>query len=220
MVRQGRAKDMTSAQPPLNASAIRILGNDRPGSRGVMEDMSDKGLDGHFGAGPVNRTCVVLAAGLHLAIAVTTLIILIQTWPAAVNPADTELKVPFLFGTLTMKREIAIFIVTALTGSIGGSLHTLRSLSWYVGHRRLRYSWLLYYLLLPIVGSLLAILTYLVLRGTLTNGAPASNDINPYGFAAIGGLIGLFTDQAALKLYGVFDTLLANAKAGEGSNDV
>jgi len=67
------------------------------------------------------------------------------------------------------------------------------------------------------VGSALAVIFYFVLRGALLQAPPDSNaelPINPFGFAAMAGLAGLFSEQAVEKLRQVFATLLASVPTG------
>lgn len=100
--------------------------------------------------------------------------------------------------------------MVALLGALGGSLHFLGSIVGYVGNRRLRRSWLLYYLSLPLVGAALAPIIYMLLRvGILTptgqgNGGTTISNLNLiaiYGFSA---LTGMFAKTASEKLGDVF----------------
>src|SRR4029453_13069001 len=105
--------------------------------------------------------------------------------------------------------------IVLLAGALGGMVHTLRSLYWYVGNRNLRYSWLLMYVTLPITGAALALIAYVVLRGGLTTTFASSQDISPFGMAAVAALVGLFSRETAEKLKSVFETLLAPAEKGK-----
>jgi hypothetical protein len=111
--------------------------------------------------------------------------------------------------------ETRLFVVVILAGAIGAMIHTLRSVSWYVGNREFRYSWLLLYVSLPFVGGALALVSYLVLRGGLTSSLATGQDINPFGVTAVAGLVGLFTQETTVKLKEVFSTLLAPAEKGK-----
>jgi len=64
------------------------------------------------------------------------------------------------------------------------------------------------------VGALLALLAYLVVRAGLVSGPLSSEAVSPFGFVALAGLVGLFTDQTIGKLKAVFETLLAPAPTG------
>jgi hypothetical protein len=123
-----------------------------------------------------------------------------------------------LFGfRLQPDREARLFMVVALAGALGGLIHALRSLTWYAGNRNLRYSWMMTYYLRPIVGAGLATITYVVLRGGLvlvtTQASP--DVVNPFGFAAFGALVGLFSVQASEWLKRVFEQVFVQAPKGK-----
>jgi hypothetical protein len=123
-----------------------------------------------------------------------------------------------LFGrTLHLEREARLFWVVALAGALGGFVYGLRSLSWYAGNRNLKYSWLLTYPLQPVVGAALATITYVVVRGGLVVvTTQASPDVaNPFGFAAFGALVGLFSAEAAEWLKRIFSQVFAPAPKGK-----
>jgi len=123
-----------------------------------------------------------------------------------------------LFGrTLQLEREARLFWVVALAGALGGFVYALRSLSWYTGNRNLKYSWLLTYPLQPVVGAALATITYVVVRGGLVVvTTQASPDVaNPFGFAAFGALVGLFSAEAAEWLKRIFGQVFAPAPKGK-----
>jgi len=123
-----------------------------------------------------------------------------------------------IFGwTLQLDREARLFWVVALAGALGGFVYALRSLSWYTGNRNLKYSWLLTYPLQPVVGAALATITYVVIRGGLVVvTSQASPDVaNPFGFAAFGALVGLFSAEAAEWLKRIFGQVFAPAPKGK-----
>jgi hypothetical protein len=145
---------------------------------------------------------------------------LVSFWPetaavAGAQPDDAGDSVRFLWWTVgSPSRETTLFIAVLTAGAIGGCIHSLRSLYWYVGNRNLRYSWLLMYFTLPIVGAMMALVTYLVLRGGLTTAVAGPEGVNPFGLAAVSALVGLFSREAAEKLRMVFETVLTSAEKG------
>lgn len=123
-----------------------------------------------------------------------------------------------LFGwSVRFEREARLFLVVALAGALGGLVYALRSLAWYTGNRNLKYSWLLTYPLQPVVGAALATITYVVARGGLivVTTQTSSDTVNPFGFAAIGGLVGLFSSQAAEWLKRIFEQVFTAAMKGK-----
>jgi hypothetical protein len=80
--------------------------------------------------------------------------------PLKLAPATTSNAMP----AAASGSEIQLFVVVILLGALGGVLHALRSLYWYVGNRNLKMSWLLVYFLLPLIGASFAVVFYVVLR--------------------------------------------------------
>lgn len=100
----------------------------------------------------------------------------------------------------TLPTEIIFFIMVALAGALGGLLHATRSLVIYAGTRTLRWSWVAYYMLLPLVGAMGGTLFYVVLRAGLFSPSTEVDQASPFGFAAVATLVGLFSQQALEKL--------------------
>ena len=154
---------------------------------------------------------IVLLALVILGLLAFAVYCLIAVWP--VQPGVTGSTISYVAGIrLNLDQEHRLFVVVAVTGALGGLIHSARSLYAYVGDRALLRSWLLFYLSLPFIGAGLAVLFYLILRGGLITGSAAQ--VNFFGFAAISALVGLFTPEAALKLQQIFTTLLAPTPAG------
>jgi hypothetical protein len=106
------------------------------------------------------------------------------------------------------------FLLVVVAGALGGTLHALRSLAWYVGQRDLRRSWLLTYYLLPVTGALIGTIFYLVfLAGFFTVQGSAT-----YALIGVGGLVGMFSTQAAEKLKKIAEGLLTEAPQGNNSS--
>jgi hypothetical protein len=137
--------------------------------------------------------------------------------PPTTGPAPVTAKFSYFNWHVTLTQDQQFFVVVALGGVIGSMLHGLRSLSKYIGERFLFRSWIPYYILLPLVGGLLATIVYLVLRGGLLPGATSSSQPDPYGVTAISALVGMFSAQAADKLQAVFEILFTKALPGSQS---
>ncbi|GLZ07641.1 hypothetical protein Acsp03_51070 [Actinomadura sp. NBRC 104412] len=165
---------------------------------------------------------IVLIAGFLVLLAAALVVVLVQAWPPGPR-VSADGRYAFTPDTVTVRlfgwsprlsREACLFIVVMAAGALGAVVHALRSLYWYVGNRTLRRSWLMMYGFLPLVGALLGLMVYLVLRGGLTSPTGGSSDVNPYGVTAIAALVGLFSRETAEKLSAVFATLLAHPRAG------
>lgn len=112
-------------------------------------------------------------------------------------------------------REQSILLVAFLFGILGGATHGFASLMNFRGQRRLFKSWTLWYFGRPLLGGMMAVIFYVVVRAGLFSGAASSNyAVNVYGVAAFSALAGLFTDAATEKLGEVFETIFATKGNG------
>jgi hypothetical protein len=117
--------------------------------------------------------------------------------------------------------EVRLLLLVLLAGAIGSYIHASSSFVDYLGNRTLISSWVWWYLLRPFIGMMLALLFYFVFRGGFITagvnqgGEAAASFINPFGIAAMAGLVGMFSKVAADKLNEVFLTMFA-PKAGQG----
>jgi hypothetical protein len=115
--------------------------------------------------------------------------------------------------------EVEVIVMVILMGALGGCLHWISSFVVFVGNRQLMRSWVLYYLLMPVEGSALAIIFYLLLRvgilspstsGTNQNVTAGLNIVAIYAFA---GMAGIFSKQALQSLGDVFSTIFKRVEA-------
>jgi|GEM_PF-1614597 len=112
---------------------------------------------------------------------------------------------------------ISLLILVLIVGALGACLHALTSLSEYVGTKKFKESWALWYILRPFVGATLSLLFYLVIRGGFFPQAGAT-EYKFYRIIAISGLIGLFSKQALYKLSDLFDVLFKSEKEDKLGN--
>jgi hypothetical protein len=117
--------------------------------------------------------------------------------------------------------EVRLLFVVMLAAALGSFVHASTSFVSYVGNKKLGQSWVWWYLLRPFIGMALALIFYFVFRGGFITagvnnaGDAAASFINPFGVAALAGLVGMFSKVAADKLDEVFTTLFRPAP-GEG----
>jgi len=137
------------------------------------------------------------------------------------DPSCIYLWVPFnlfgLSGWHVMWDETRLLLIVILCGFLGAMIYALRSIFWYIGHRMLVWSWLAMYIVIPIVGSMMAVVFYLVFRGGLFSPQTTVSQTSPFGFAAIAALVGMFIQQSAEKLKQIFETMMAKAEQGADS---
>jgi hypothetical protein len=124
-----------------------------------------------------------------------------------------------LFGHIFLIwNEQRLMLLVILAGMIGGFVHAIRSMYWYIGNRNFIMSWLPMYAALPLVGAMMALMFYLVFRGGLFSPQSSIGETSPFGFAAMAALVGMFSSRAAVKLQAVFDTLLSKAEEGKNAS--
>ena len=178
--------------------------------------------DTRVGAGAVGWLWAILLSALFIAISVLLIYTLVQVWPPAVSAgtttsaggtaqvATTGAATHFLLWDVTLSPDQALLLLVAVAGALGAMAHVLQSFTRYVGERSLVWSWVPSYFIIPIIGSLLATITYVVIRaGLISTTAGAVG--NTFGFAAVAALVGLFSAQATAKLKQVFVALFAEA---------
>ena len=167
-----------------------------------------------IGKNAVGTVPIIIISILLLVLSVAVVVALVQLWPLSSSSTSvhgTHYVVMWIHVNLEL--ESNYFLIVVLAGALGGAIHSLRSIAFFVGERKLQWSWILYYACLPIVASLMAMIFYLVLRGGLISSQASSQALSPYGMAAIAGLVGLFSDQAASMLKKIFSNLFTPANS-------
>jgi hypothetical protein len=135
---------------------------------------------------------------------------------AATGDSPHSVKIEFYGIAVRPGPNTALLLLVVLASSIGSYVHAATSFADYTGNRRLTTSWVWWYVLRPTTGVALAVLFYFAVRGGFFGGDTNPSEVNPYGIAALAGLVGLFSKQATDKLRELFDTLF---KTGPGYGD-
>jgi hypothetical protein len=178
-------------------------------------DGRPQGFDAARGNGSIARTVTTQALGVLLLLGGGVLTyVLIAVWPAVrtataqTGEAGTTTSIE-LFGLLrlTLDPDSALLVLVVVTSAFGSYVHAATSFATYVGNRALALSWIWWYLLRVFIGIALATIFYLAVRGGFLAAQAETADVNPYGIAALAGLVGLFSKQATDKLEEVFTTL-------------
>jgi len=148
---------------------------------------------------------------------------LVAFFPATIvnDPAaPTYSKVGFMLWTLTISSEMRLILLVIIAGALGSLVHGFRSLFWYVGKRAFEKSWVLMYFLLPFVGSALSLIFYFVLRGGLFSPNATIDATSPFGFIGVAGLVGMFSNRAALKLQEIAESIFSTKESTKGKDNV
>lgn len=110
--------------------------------------------------------------------------------------------------------ETRLLLLVMAMGALGSYIHAATSFVSYVGNRSFIKSWTWWYVLRPFIGVALAVIFYFVVRGGFLSAGADASDTSPYGFAALAGLVGMFSKQATDKLEELFSDLLVTRKGG------
>jgi magnesium-transporting ATPase (P-type) len=164
---------------------------------------------------------VVFLTVYFATLAVLIIWALIAFFPCDLTPNTTcSNNVGFMYWTFQVTDEVRLIILVLIAGALGSLVHGFRSLFWYVGNREFVSSWALMYLLLPFIGSSISVVFYFVLRGGLFSPNANATATSPFGFVGISGLIGLFSNRAALKLQEIAESIFTTKESTKGKDNV
>jgi hypothetical protein len=135
--------------------------------------------------------------------------------PSAGSPRLDPSKVGFVAWKFRVDEETRLFLLVVCAGALGSLVHGLRSIYWYIGNRELILSWVPKYFIQPFGASVLAVVFYLVIRGGFFSADASSQHTSPFGFVALSAMVGMFSEQAVLKLKEIAETLLSKPLAGK-----
>jgi hypothetical protein len=117
----------------------------------------------------------------------------------------------FGFGskTYTLSSEAYLLMIVIAASALGVVGRTIFSIFRHIGLGDFSFRWTWYYILSPFGGIALSVTFYLVVRGGFYNPATSNGDLplNPFSFAALGALTGLFSENAMLKLKTIAEVL-------------
>jgi hypothetical protein len=166
---------------------------------------------------------------LLIAFGLSLMASLINLWPAiergtgstaASTGASSTARLFFGLVTVRLSASTALLVLVVIAGALGSLVHAATSFADYAGNRRFYSSWIVWYLVRPVVGASLALLLYFAIRGGFFSGSSQTSSVDPYGMAALAGLAGLFSKQATDKLREVFETLFhVSSKAGDAQRE-
>jgi hypothetical protein len=202
--------DKFSAQISLDQKAVLKLSNGRTYDLIAQEDNGNLNIyktdmEG-IGKSPVGLPGIILIAFYHILLSLFLLFGLVTFLSATAEGSDLKI-LNFVF-----TKEANLVIVVALSGALGGLVYSLRSFYKYVGNRKLIWSWFAMYILLPFVGTCMGLVFYLVIRAGFFSPEANVDQTSPFGFAALAALVGLFSEQAILKLKDVSETVFTKGE--------
>jgi hypothetical protein len=149
----------------------------------------------------------LLLLGLLLATA------LFAVWPAVEQTTqqdNAQARAEIMFG-ISVTSGTALIVLVIVASALGSYVHAATSFADYAGNRRLVISWLWWYILRVLIGIALALVFYFAVRGGLLAADATNQTVNPFGIAALAGLVGMFSKQATDKLDEIFTTAFRTA---------
>jgi hypothetical protein len=106
-----------------------------------------------------------------------------------------------------------------IMGALGSYVHGASSFVAFTGNRQFMSSWTWWYLLRPLIGSALAVIGYFLLAGGYISAVGTdTNNLLKIGVMAAG-LIGLYEEQACVKIGEIFDALFKPSDKGKDPLD-
>lgn len=168
----------------------------------------------------LRRSRIILAV-FYIALPIILVFLLFKVFPnypwPTVSKETNELvgNIPiYFFGkAIATSLEDRLLLLVIVAGALGSYIHSATSYADFRGNRQFNPSWTLWYVLRPLIGVCLAMVVYFATRGGLLllivkgDEATKASSINPFGVAAVAGMTGMFSKQAADKLAEVFTTL-------------
>lgn len=151
--------------------------------------------------------------------------VLMVLWPAvqtatATNGESESLApetISFFGASYSPDPEVTLLLLVAVLSALGSYVHAAQSFVDFAGNRQLVVSWIWWYPFRILIGVGLAEIFYFAIRAGFFGTDTPTSFINPYGIAAVAGLVGLFSKQATDKLAEVFETLF-RTEQGRGDD--
>lgn len=185
--------------------------SDQPTSANVPTPVPAPGANNPPPAGPSGqfpkRTLAILV--IYQAILILMLAYLIITiWPMHNQVAEGHWTYFYLFGRwkVWLTDDMQLLFLVMAVGAFGSLIQEAMALTTRVANHTMEPSWITWYYMRPLIGTAIATVLYLAFRGGLFNPNPTAVKVNIYATAALAGLAGWFSGQAAKKMEQVFDT--------------
>jgi hypothetical protein len=177
---------MTSADKEAEKKIEQANSDDR------VRDNSERIKNGNIHEiGWIYPTIMSCAAAYLGAVSIVLLADLLCVWPASASTTSVE--------------GPQIVLLAALAGGLGGAVYTDYSFVSHLGTGTSESSWVMWYYVQPLVGLLLGVVVYFVIRGGLLVLTVTQTDLNVYGIVAIGALAGVSSKQMMATLKTALD---------------
>jgi len=185
---------------------------DDHGNPGTPANAAAAGSQGKPPLEPAGPLVVLAFEAYFLLLGVATAYALWTIWPY--KGASTSVRVFGLLIDFKNDADARLLILSMLAGMLGALVHVTTSFTSYLGNRKFDRSWIPWFALRPLIGMILGLLFYLMVRaGFITSNA--ADAVNPFGVSAVSGLAGLFSKQTVDKLRDIFEHAFPVSKGGD-----
>lgn len=142
------------------------------------------------------------------------------TPPTASNDAAAGTATPRLCSIWSITDnfgiEARLLTIVLISGALGSAIFSARAFATFHGLKRYDPDWNWWYVMRLPIGMGLALFLYLVIRGGLFTASVGNSDqvlqtANPFGFAALAALAGMFAKEASDKLEEVFQSVFSTS---------
>ena len=141
----------------------------------------------------------------------TLLYLLLRFWPQKVPESGAELttqNVQLLGGfvSVNLTGEMQLILIVAIMGALGGFAYSVNLFAYYIGVKKFDTSYSCWYVLRPLIGSILAIIFYFAFRGAFfsVSFSGDTQNLSTFGMATVGGIAGIFSKETMEKLRELF----------------
>jgi hypothetical protein len=149
--------------------------------------------------------------GVYLLVSTVALsVLLVLIWPSAC-PGQPAGKICSIWN-FTELIEVRLLVIVLVSGALGSSVFAARAYATFRGLKRYDPDWNWWYVMRLPIGMGLALFLYLLIRGGLFTASVGDSEqvlqtANPFGFAAVAALAGMFAKEASDKLEEIFQSL-------------
>ena len=186
--------------------------NESPNSEGATKSRTAEHPPSKQTNKPIGEITVLVFEAYFLLLSITTTYALWMIWPY--SGATSTVRVFGFLIDFKGETDARLLLVAMLAGLLGALVHVTTSFATYLGNQAFYRSWITWFALRPVIGMILGLLFYLIVRAGLFTSTGA-NAVNPFGVAAISGLAGLFSKQTVDKLKDVFEHTFPVHKGGD-----
>lgn len=143
--------------------------------------------------------------------------LLVAIWPSPFTPPGKTVPEIRSLWNFTDQVEVRLLMIVLVSGALGSAVSAARTYANFHGLGRYEPSWTWWYLMKVPIGMGLALFLYMVVRGglfsaSLSDSGAVMDTANPFGFAALGALAGMFAKEASDKLEEIFKAVFRTAE--------